>query len=174
MVISMARALRGPFLSVVLFSRGTGDIRKGVNAMMTLETGTGTVVINARWWPQGNHIVTVTQDNLDEFLRTLYVGLRDSDYNADCFSLSDVEFRMAVGRQMSTIVGAFIDAGYNPGYISRRFRELSGRRRGHYGIENRPDLKPQPDADFALAVNAPLYPLFAEWAQRRPVAGESV
>ncbi|MCL5117043.1 MAG: hypothetical protein M1272_07835 [Firmicutes bacterium] len=142
--------------------------------MMTLATDNGTVVINARWWPQGNYMVAVTQDNLDEFLRTMYVGLRDSDYNAECFSLSDVEFRMAVARQMSTIVEAFMDAGYNPRYISRRFRELSGRRRGHYGIENRSDLKPQPDADFGLAVNVPLYPLFAEWAQRRPVARESV
>lgn len=137
--------------------------------MMTLETDRGTVVFNARWWPTEAHPVTVTQETVDDFLRVMYVGLCQSQYLDECFSLGDVEFRMAAEAAMGHVVDAFIHAGYDPDYIRRVFRKLGdakGRRSG-YGFPVRPSLRRKPNADFTITVNLPLYPLFVQWANQQ-------
>ncbi len=134
--------------------------------MMTLETDRGTVVFNARWWPTESHPVTVTAETVDDFLHVMYVGLCQSQYHDECFSMADVEFRMAAEAAMGRVVEAFIDAGYDPDYIRRVFRKLGdpqGRRSG-YRFPARSRLRRKPDVAFALSLNVPLYPLFAQWA----------
>ena len=136
--------------------------------MMTLDTDHGSVVFNARWWPTASHPITLTADNLESFLRVMYVGLRKSQYNRMSFGTNDVEFRMATLNQMHDVLLTFIEAGYDPAYIRQVFRQLGEDRdntRLDFPIMGRPKLKRRPDADFRMTVDVPLYPLFQEWAE---------